>query len=161
MSFGAFGGRASVMAMFDPRSATAVPHAGTFNNNVLTMSAGIAALGEVYTPAVARALNDRGDALRASLNDIAARRGLALHWTGRGSMLCFHVASAPPRNAGEAAAGNQGLKELLFLDLLDRGFYIARRGMIAMSLAVGEAELAAFEEAVAEVLDLRAPLFAA
>jgi glutamate-1-semialdehyde 2,1-aminomutase len=160
MSFGAFGGRAALMEMFDPRRGNAVPHAGTFNNNVLTMSAGIAALGEVYTPAVARALNDRGDTLRRSLNGIAAQRALPLHWTGRGSMLCFHVASAPPRNAAEAAAGDQGIKELLFLDLLERGFYIARRGMIALSLAVGEAELATFEDAVAEVLDLRAPLFA-
>jgi glutamate-1-semialdehyde 2,1-aminomutase len=159
MSFGAFGGRAALMAMFDPRRADAVPHAGTFNNNVLTMSAGIAALGEVYTPDAARALNARGDSLRASLNAMAARRGLPLHWTGRGSMLCLHVAAAPPRNAAEAAAGNQALKELLFLDLLERGFYIARRGMIALSLVVGEAELAAFEEAAAEVLDLRAPLF--
>jgi glutamate-1-semialdehyde 2,1-aminomutase len=51
------------------------------------------------------------------------------------------------------------LKELLFFDLLERGYYIARRGMIALSLVVGEAELAAFEEAAAEVLDLRALIF--
>jgi glutamate-1-semialdehyde 2,1-aminomutase len=149
------------MGMFDPRRATAVPHAGTFNNNVLTMSAGIAALGEVYTPEVARALNARGDALRNALNAIAARRGLPVVWTGRGSMLCLHVTDRAPRNAAEAAASDQGLKELVFLDLIERGFYIARRGMIALSLAVGEAELAAFEEACAEVLDLRAPLFRA
>ena len=159
MSFGAFGGRAPLMAVFDPRRADAAPHAGTFNNNVLTMSAGIAALGEVYTPEAARALNARGDALRAALNAIAARRGLPVVWTGRGSMLCVHVAPAPPRDAAEVAAADQVLKELLFLDLLERGFYVARRGMIALSLAVGEAELAAFEDALAEVLDLRAPLF--
>ena len=123
------------------------------------MSAGIAALGEVYTPEAARALNARGDALRAALNAIAARRGLPVVWTGRGSMLCVHVAPAPPRDAAEVAAADQVLKELLFLDLLERGFYVARRGMIALSLAVGEAELAAFEDALAEVLDLRAPLF--
>jgi glutamate-1-semialdehyde 2,1-aminomutase len=59
----------------------------------------------------------------------------------------------------EAAAGHQGLKELVFLDLLERGFYVARRGMIALSLAVGDNELAAFRDALAEVLALRAPLF--
>jgi glutamate-1-semialdehyde 2,1-aminomutase len=160
MSFGAFGGRAALMEMFDPRRADAVPHAGTFNNNVLTMSAGIAALSEIYTPDVARALNARGEMLRASLNAIAARRGLPVVWTGRGSMLCLHVANRAPRNAVEAAAADQVLKELIFLDLLERGFYIARRGMIALSLALGQAELVAFEEAVAEVLDLRAPLLA-
>ncbi|MEO8714601.1 MAG: aminotransferase class III-fold pyridoxal phosphate-dependent enzyme, partial [Acetobacteraceae bacterium] len=40
MSFGAFGGRAEIMDLFDPRRPDALPHAGTFNNNVLTMSAG-------------------------------------------------------------------------------------------------------------------------
>ena len=34
-SFGAFGGRADVMALFDPARPGALPHAGTFNNNVV------------------------------------------------------------------------------------------------------------------------------
>ena len=46
MSFGAFGGRADIMDLFDPRRPDALPHAGTFNNNVLTMSAGLAGLTE-------------------------------------------------------------------------------------------------------------------
>ena len=49
MSFGAFGGRAEIMDLFDPRRADALPHAGTFNNNVLTMAAGLAGLTQVYT----------------------------------------------------------------------------------------------------------------
>jgi glutamate-1-semialdehyde 2,1-aminomutase len=158
MSFGAFGGRVGLMAMFDPRRADAVPHAGTFNNNTLTMSAGIAALGEIYTPTEAVAHNARGDALRAALNAVAARCDVPVQVTGRGSMMAFHVAPRAPRNAADAAAANQPLKELLFLDLLERGFYIARRGMVALSLAVGEAERAAFADAVGEVLALRAPL---
>ena len=40
MSFGAFGGRAEIMERFDPRRPDAFQHAGTFNNNVLTMNAG-------------------------------------------------------------------------------------------------------------------------
>ena len=50
MSFGAFGGRADIMSRFDPRRADALPHAGTFNNNILTMSAGVVGLEQVYTP---------------------------------------------------------------------------------------------------------------
>src|SRR5581483_9912914 len=50
MSFGAFGGRADIMDRFDPRRADAFQHAGTFNNNKLTMSAGLAALTRIYTP---------------------------------------------------------------------------------------------------------------
>ena len=74
MSFGAFGGRADIMDRFDPRRADALPHAGTFNNNVLTMSAGIAGLTEIYTPEAALALNARGEALRERLNGICSRR---------------------------------------------------------------------------------------
>ena len=41
LTFGAFGGRRDIMDRFDPRQADAWPHAGTFNNNVLTMAAGL------------------------------------------------------------------------------------------------------------------------
>src|SRR5215469_5725539 len=44
MSFGAFGGRADLMERFDPRRPDAFQHAGTFNNNVLTMNAGLVGL---------------------------------------------------------------------------------------------------------------------
>ena len=40
LAFGAFGGRADLMQRFDPSRADALPHAGTFNNAVLTMAAG-------------------------------------------------------------------------------------------------------------------------
>src|SRR5438094_256005 len=43
-SFGAFGGRADVMALFDPTRPGALPHAGTFNNKVVSMAAGHAGL---------------------------------------------------------------------------------------------------------------------
>ena len=41
MSFGAFGGRRDIMEMFDPRTGS-LAHAGTFNNNVVSMAAGCA-----------------------------------------------------------------------------------------------------------------------
>ena len=42
---GAVGGRAEVMAVFDPRGGTPiVPHAGTFNANPVTMAAGLAGM---------------------------------------------------------------------------------------------------------------------
>ncbi|KIW92890.1 uncharacterized protein Z519_06739 [Cladophialophora bantiana CBS 173.52] len=41
MSFGAFGAREEIMEWFDPRSEK-LAHAGTFNNNIVTMAAGVA-----------------------------------------------------------------------------------------------------------------------
>ena len=52
MSFGAFGGRADIMERFDPRRPDAFQHAGTFNNNVLTMAAGYVGLTESTRPNV-------------------------------------------------------------------------------------------------------------
>ena len=74
MSFGAFGGRRDIMELFDPTKPDSLPHAGTFNNNVLTMAAGVAGYGEVYTPAAAKELNERGEKIRERLNAICARR---------------------------------------------------------------------------------------
>jgi glutamate-1-semialdehyde 2,1-aminomutase len=146
MSFGAFGGRRDVMERFDPSRPDAVAHPGTFNNNVLTMSAGLAGLTEVYTPEAAVALNARGDALRERLNGLAA--GLPAHFSGIGSMLAVHFLAEPPRTAADADRADPRLRELFFLDLLERGIHVARRGMVALSLAVGDTECDQFAAAV-------------
>ncbi|HXC28881.1 MAG TPA: aminotransferase class III-fold pyridoxal phosphate-dependent enzyme, partial [Stellaceae bacterium] len=70
MSFGAFGGRTDLMEWFDPRNKGGFQHAGTFNNNVLTMNAGTVGLTEIYTPTAAKKLNDWGDGLRERLNAV-------------------------------------------------------------------------------------------
>src|SRR5262249_17255741 len=49
LSFGAFGGKADIMGRLDPRRGDALSHAGTFNNNVLSMAAGCAGLTKVLT----------------------------------------------------------------------------------------------------------------
>ena len=150
MSFGAFGGRADIMASLDPSRPGALPHAGTFNNNVLTMSAGLAALTEVYPPPVCVALNQMGDRLRARLNAAAARHDLALQFTGRGSMLAAHMARGPIRTPGDAAAGNMAARDLLFFDLVEAGFWIARRGMMSLSVALDESDTERLVDAVDE-----------
>ncbi len=52
-SFGAFGGRAAVMGRFDPNSPDCISHAGTFNNNIASLSAGVKVLSELYTSEIA------------------------------------------------------------------------------------------------------------
>ena len=56
MTFGAFGGRADLMAAFDPHRGGELTHGGTFNNNVVTMAGGVAALSELLTADVLDAL---------------------------------------------------------------------------------------------------------
>ena len=158
MSFGAFGGRADIMARFDPRRPDAFPHAGTFNNNVLTMSAGLAGLTQIYTAEAAQALNARGDALRARLNAATRDRGLAMQFTGRGSMLQVHMRGGAIRSAEDAARGNPALRDLLFFDLLARGNWLAKRGMLALSLAISDQDCDGLVAAVEEFVATRGSL---
>ena len=131
MSFGAFGGSLSIMEAFDPETGGVLTQAGTFNNNVISMAAGVAALKYVVTPEALVAVNERGDQLRERLNDLFAARGLPFSVRGRGSMMNFVM-------------GSDAWMELLFHSCVDAGFYIARRGMIALSLEVTEEQIEAF-----------------
>ena len=158
MSFGAFGGRADIMDRFDPRRADALPHAGTFNNNVLTMSAGIAGLTEIYTPEAAVALNARGDALRERLNGICSRAGVPMQFAGIGSMMSVHMMTGPIRSPTDAAKGDAKLKELFFFDMLAAGNWLARRGMMALMLPIGDAECDRLAGAVEEFVSARRSL---
>ncbi len=160
MSFGAFGGKTELMAWFDPRRADGFQHAGTFNNNVLTMNAGYVGLVEVYTPARARALNAFGDGLRERLNAVARRCGLTMQFTGIGSMIGVHMTDRPIRSEADAKAGNAALLDLFYFDLLARGIWLAKRGMMALSIALDEADADKLVAAVEEFAASRAPLFA-
>lgn len=159
MSFGAFGGRADVMERFDPRRPDALQHAGTFNNNVLTMSAGLTGLTELYTPERARALNTFGDRLRQRLNGIVRRHGLAMQFTGLGSMLSVHMTDQPVRSQEDAERGNGALRDLFWFDLTARGIWFAKRGMFALSIALDEDDGDQLADAVEEFAQTRAPLF--
>ena len=161
MSFGAFGGRAELMSRYDPRRPDALPHAGTFNNNILTMSAGLAGMTEIFTPQVAIELSARGETLRARLNEACAAQEAAMQFTGRGSLMAVHFSARPVVTPRDAALGHQALKELFFFDMLERGIYFARRGMLILSLPVGDAECDRLVEAVQDFLVTRAPLLQA
>jgi len=158
MSFGAFGGRADMLDMFDPRRADALPHAGTFNNNVLTMNAGLVGLTEIYTPDAAIALNARGDALRERLNALCRAVDAPMQFTGIGSMIAVHFLRGPVRSPTDAAKGDQKLKELFFFDMLAHGIWLARRGMMTLCLPIGDAECDKLAQAVEEFLTSRRSL---
>jgi glutamate-1-semialdehyde 2,1-aminomutase len=147
MSFGAFGGRADIMGRFDPRRDDALPHSGTYNNNVLSMAAGVAGLREVFTPEAAQALNRAGDGLRDRLNGLARSAAVPVQATGIGSIMCVHFQRRPIRRPADAEAILPEPRALFHLDMLQRGFYLARRGFISLSLPLDQSDLDAFAAA--------------
>jgi glutamate-1-semialdehyde 2,1-aminomutase len=145
LAFGALGGRREIMAVFDPRSPNALPHSGTFNNNTVTMRAGYAGLKQVYTPQVAKEHNARGDATMQKLR--AVSEGTQLCFTGRGSLICSHFTADGSSSRIRSIAGlkeNETLKELFWLHMMEDGFWVARRGSLALSIGVPQAELDRF-----------------
>jgi len=159
MSFGAFGGRADIMEHFDPRRPDAFQHAGTFNNNVLTMNAGLVGLTQVYTPERAHTLNEWGDRLRRRLNTIVQQHGLAMQFTGLGSMMSVHMTDRPIRSEEDAAAGNDALRDLFWFDLVASGIWFAKRGMFALSIAIDDGDADKLAAAVEDFAQTRASLF--
>jgi glutamate-1-semialdehyde 2,1-aminomutase len=124
---GAFGGRADVMAVFDPRGEHPVPHGGTFTANPVTARTGLAGLQLLDEDAIAR-INSLGDLLRERL----AAAGQEV--SGRGSLL--QVRSDPEH----------------WWRLYRTGVLIAQNGLMAISTPMDEEVVervaATFEAAV-------------
>ena len=143
-TFGAFGGRRDLMAAFDAGAGGRLGHAGTFNNNVVSMAAGVATLSEVLTDDVVATTNARGELLRNELQATFARHGLPMCVTGAGSLMNLHGTAGPVTSIDDLRDADDRWRELLFLTALDAGFYIARRGFIALSIEITDGDVAAF-----------------
>ena len=145
-SFGAFGGRADLLDQFDTspeanRDRT-ISHAGTFNNNISSMTAGCVVLGEVFTAAVAIDHTARGDDFRKSVAAVLSKHDLPLSVSGFGSMMSLHALAHAPESPLDVAKRDDKLQELVFFGLLERGVYIAARGMMNLSLPMADDQLA-------------------
>jgi glutamate-1-semialdehyde 2,1-aminomutase len=160
-SFGAFGGRAQYMARMDPRRADAIPHAGTFNNNVFSMSAGAMALRSVYTAERAQALFQSGESLLNRLNELCRRTTTAVQFTGMGSTINVHFHRGVIHAPEDLAREPKGLITLFHFDLLAQGIYAARRGQLNLSLPMGQEEEESICQAVRAFLNRRIALIEA
>jgi glutamate-1-semialdehyde 2,1-aminomutase len=159
MSFGAFGGRRDIMEQFDPSRPQFLPHAGTFNNNTLTMTAGFAVMSEIFTAEACLNLNRRGERLRERLNDLFMRYQVKLRATGIGSLINLHPLSGDIRTPEEVTKADPRLRQLIYLDLLEQGYYVAGRGYMALSLVVSDEHCDGFCAALERILTVRRHLF--
>ncbi|WP_137388686.1 aspartate aminotransferase family protein [Rhodoligotrophos defluvii] len=157
LTFGAFGGRERFMERLNPFRSDGLTHSGTYNNNVLTMAAGVAGLSKVYTPEVAEAFTARGERLKSALNQVAQRRGLPIQVTGVGTIMCVHFTDKEIRSPQDIPPVDPRLRALFHLEMLERGFYMARRGFISLSLPLTDADYDRFAEAFDDVITLVQP----
>lgn len=147
---GALGGRAEIMAVFDPTSGKpAVPGGGTFSANPVTMRAGLAAMALLDAAAFAR-LDRMGDHMRQGITRLLQDHGIRGCATGLGSLLQIHLSDRPLRDYRSARPEAAETKRLAALvqALLDRGVIISTNGLIALSTVMTEDDLDAVLAAI-------------
>jgi len=151
-SFGSFGGRADIMGLFDPSRNDALVHAGTFQNNVMTMRNGIEVLEAIYTSEMAEAHYQLGEQWRSGLNRMLLGLESEFQVIGMGSLLCLHPVRGAIRSLEDLKSADDRLRLLLFMGLLNEGYYIARRGFMSLSLLLQESHFRGFENALEKVV---------
>lgn len=157
---GAFGGRADIMQRFDPARPDALKHAGTFNNNVCTMAAGIAGLSQVFTAARADDFLHRSESFRSGLNTEFASRGLPMQCVGLGSMFSLHFTAKPVRRPSDIPAHSRLMGQLFHMHSLLNGLLVCARGDLFLSLPMVDADLQAIRAQMLAFADEHADLLA-
>jgi glutamate-1-semialdehyde 2,1-aminomutase len=152
---GAIGGRAEVMAVFDPSEGKpALPHGGTFSANPVTMRAGLAAMELLDAAAFAR-LDAIGERMRASIDAAFRHHGVPGHAVGLGSLLKIHFSDRKIRDYRSAyMTTEETTRQTKFnLALLNRGVLAASYGLMALSTPMTDSDIEEILRAVSDALE--------
>ncbi|MSO93696.1 MAG: aspartate aminotransferase family protein [Rhodospirillales bacterium] len=147
---GAVGGRADVMSVFDPsKGKPKAPHAGTFNANPVTMTAGAAAMKHLTKDRMDY-INRLGERARKQIAEAFKAAGIPGQVTGMGSLFRFHFSTDEftDYRSTFASAAQKKMVAALSEYLLDHGFLLAPTGMGNISTVVGEADVDRLSETV-------------
>ncbi len=157
---GAFGGRQDIMEMFNPAASREfVFHSGTFNGNNMTMTAGLEAMRRLDQAAIER-INRLGESLGDGINRVFQSLGIGAHCLGYGSLQQIHWTDEPVVSLADARRAGEGigkLRQLLHLELLNRGIYTSNRGMFSISTPMNEDDVALALAAVEGALESLLP----
>lgn len=139
------------MTMFDPENGK-LAHSGTFNNNVISMAAGVVGSG-ILTESVLRELNERGERLRTGIECLietyltkSERRyfGQESKMTVRGIGSLMTIAFKGP--------DKEVLQGLFYHHMLASGIYLAGRGLVALSIKIRDEDCTKFMSAVKDFM---------
>jgi glutamate-1-semialdehyde 2,1-aminomutase len=128
--FGAVGGRADIMEMFNPTKSGCLFHGGSFNGNPIGCAAGLAALGNLTAERIAAM-----DARRQRIHDVLVARarelGLAIELSGLGSVAGIAFTADPSRHEDDPSALTMG--PLFHLACANEGVLLGPGCIIAFS----------------------------
>ena len=149
---GAVGGRAEVMEVFRPGTERGISHSGTFNGNPVTAAAGLRVLELLDDAAYAR-LDRLGAQLADGLRTAIADAGLAAQVTHVGSLGFVHFTTVPIRDFDSAQTSDTTALAAYHVGLMNRGIFVAPRGMWAVSAVTTEADVKRFVDASADLFE--------
>src|SRR5712692_7027804 len=152
----AFGGRADVMELLDPRHEGSLAQGGTYNGNPLGMAAGVATMTEL-TPDVYGELNRKGARVAELLAEVFATHDVPVQVNSAGSMFALHFTDRPVVDYRGVAGSNKTRTRDFFLGLLNHGVLMAPRGMGALSTPMAEQDIQQFIDAVDAVVTEQRP----
>ncbi len=149
---GAFGGRADIMELFDPTSGAAIPHAGTFNANPVTMAAGEVVMNHL-TPEVYDRMNALGGELRAKLRAVFDEFEVPAQVTGIGSLFGIHFTSEEIRDYRSVVNSDQTMRKALFTGLLNEGILLQTGAAGAMNSLTATDDIDTLVDATRSVVE--------
>lgn len=158
LPIGALGGRRETMSLFDPRGGKpAVPQAGTFTANPLSMVAGHAALEPLDAEAFAR-LDQLGERARAGMGRRASQAGAEIRVTGCASLFRLHFTARAPLDYRSSYHGPaaRARRDAFVRACWEVGLLIAPTGLGVLSTAMTEADIALLLERFSDALALAA-----
>jgi glutamate-1-semialdehyde 2,1-aminomutase len=151
---GAVGGRADVMAVFDPtQGKPALPHGGTFSANPVTMRAGLAGM-QLLDQAAFQRLDAIGDRVRQGINDAFRTAGIPGCAVGKGSLLKVHFVDRVVRDYRSAYPSPDEVRRMhaFYESLLANGVLAAGYGLMALSTPMTDADIESVVSAAARAI---------
>ncbi len=128
--FGAVGGRADVMEMFNPTKSGCLFHGGSFNGNPIGCAAGLVTMRELTADRIA-AMDARRQQIHDALFTRGRELGLDIKLTGFGSVAGIAFAADPSRHEDDPSA--LGLGPLFHLACANAGVLLGPGGIISLS----------------------------
>jgi len=147
---GATGGRADIIELANPRRPDVMYHGGSYNGNVLGCLAGRITLEHLTRQQIAM-MDGLMVTLRTALEEKAAQVGLPLTLQQTGSVMGIYFTDKAPHAA--MIPPNGELAQAFLLACINNGVHMGPGGMVALTTAIKEEEMAEVIAAMTDAME--------